>query len=88
MSEEVKLNDGNGLFDSTGLIDTLIIDCNSLTKTLVNANYVGFCAKIVEMVQKLSKLREGVKKDIDSLNERIEDQMRLIKEAEWQKGEE
>ena len=80
MNEEIKVNDGGGLFDSIGLVDTLIVDCNALPKTLINGQYVGFCAKIVEMVQKLSRLREGISNDIKSRDEIIADKTRLIAE--------
>lgn len=69
---DVKVNDGGGLFDSNGLIDTLIVDCETIMKLLFAGNGIGFCAKLVEMVQKLSNLRKGVKSEKDSLQEQLE----------------
>lgn len=69
--DEIRVNDGKGLMDSEGLIDTLIIDCNELPKTLMEGQYVHFCAKICEMVQKLSRLKSGVKSDMESRDEMI-----------------
>ena len=69
--EDIKVNDGGGLFDNLGLIDTLIVDCNELPKLLISGHGVGFCAKVVEMVQKLSNLKIGVKNDVDSLRQQI-----------------
>lgn len=71
--ETLKINDGGGLFDACGLIDSLIMDCNELPKKLMSGNYVSFCASIVEMVQKLSALRNGVEKDTKAKEETIKD---------------
>lgn len=69
--EELKINDGNGLMDNLGMIDSLILDCNELPKTLIDGQYVLFCSKVVEMVQKLSQLKNGVKNDTESLMKQI-----------------
>lgn len=66
MDEEIKVNDGGGLYDSVGLIDSLIIDCNDLPKKLMEGQYIHFCAKLCEMVQKLDRLKGGVKADMDA----------------------
>lgn len=78
MKEKINVNDGNGLFDNIGLIDTLIVDCNTIVKHLVSGNEVAFCAKIVEMVQKLNSLRKGVTSDTESLQKEISDLRRFI----------
>lgn len=70
-NNDIPVNDGGGLYDNIGLIDTLIVDCNELPKLLVSGHWVGFCAKVVEMVQKLSNLKIGVKNDVDSLRQQI-----------------
>lgn len=69
--ERIPVNDGGGLFDAIGLIDTLIIDCNDLPRHLMTGHYVAFCTKIVEMVQKLSQLKKGVNYDLKSRDEQI-----------------
>ena len=74
---ELKINDGGGLLDNYGMIDSLIVDCNELPKTLFEGQYVGFCAKIVEMVQKLSRLSEGIRKEEEDMKERLADVQRL-----------
>ena len=89
---DVKVNDGGGLFDSNGLIDTLIVDCDTIMKLLFAGNGIGFCAKLVEMVQKLSNLRKGVKSEKDSLQEQLEVYIRenedLLKQLyQTEKGE-
>ena len=71
--EELKVNDGGGLMDAEGLIDTLIIDCNEIPKSLCSGMYIQFCAKMVEMVQKLSALKEGVTGSFKINDERIQE---------------
>lgn len=73
----IPLNDGGGLMDNLGLIDSLIVDCNEAVRILVNGQYVLFCSQIVQMVQKLGNLRDGVKNDMDARD-------RLIAEAREQ----
>lgn len=68
-SNELTVNDGKGFFDSDGLIDTLVVDCNELMRSISSGMYVQFCGKIVEMVQKLSTLKNGIKADRNSLEE-------------------
>lgn len=75
--ERIPVNDGGGLHDNIGFIDSLTVDCNDLTRLLMTGHYVAFCAKVVEMVKKLSLLREGVQRD-------IEDRERQIKELQQQ----
>ena len=72
INEKLPVNDGKGLLDNLGLIDTLIVDCDKLPKLLFAGNSIGFCSKLIEMVQKLSNLREGVKTDMDSMQKQLE----------------
>lgn len=58
--DDITVNDGKGLFDYEGLIDTLIVDCNNLPKTLFSGQCVQFCKTIVQMVSKLVALKEGL----------------------------
>lgn len=72
MEEEVTVNDGGGLFDASGIIDTLIVDCNSLTKLLIDNQFIAFGNTLVQMVQKLKLLKDGVKKDKENLQALVE----------------
>ena len=54
------------------LIDSLIIDLNSLPKHLIDGQFVGFCATISRMGQKLVNLRKTVDNDLKNRNEIIE----------------
>lgn len=72
MNDNINVNDGNGLYDNCGLIDSLIVDCNSLPKLLFDNRNVAFCGKLVEMVQKLSNLKDGVKNEKEHLQEQLD----------------
>ena len=89
MAEEITVNDGKGLLDNIGLIDSLIVDCNELPKTLFNGQYARFCGLIVETVQKLALLRDGVKNDIQSRDNNIKELLAQIEtlRAQIEKGE-
>lgn len=87
MGEELNVNDGKGLYDNIGLIDSLIVECSDLVKSLTGGQYVQFCVQIVEMVQKLGSLRNGVKNDSESLRRRVDELQNLIDEYTGQKKE-
>ena len=78
----MTVNDGKGLYDSGGMIDTLIVDCDALVRDLAGGG-VAFCARIVDMVQKLSRLKDGIGEDRKILEERI----RELEEAAAENGQ-
>lgn len=69
--DEITINDGKGLYDSDGLIDSLIVDCNDAVKELISGQYIQFCTVILNMAQKLVELKKGLKADIESKNRTI-----------------
>lgn len=73
----MKINDGNGLYDNEGLCDTLINDCNNLIKLLISGQYLAFSVSIVEMVQKITNLKSGIRADTDALKSKIEELKRM-----------
>ena len=71
---------GKGLFTNEELIDTIILDINSVGKYIMSSNYVGVCNTVVHIVQKLTNLKDGIKNDMKHKDEVIEDlkqQLRL-----------
>lgn len=88
LSTPPPVNDGNGFYDSSGLIDSLIVDCNSIPNAILTGQNVRFCALIVEMVQKLTKLRDGLKYDLSERDNIIKEQRETIDRlfAEANKG--
>ena len=83
---DLKVNDGKGLYDNIGLIETLIVDCEKVVKALVSGEYVRFSALIVGMVQKLNNLRDGVKNDTESLQKQIDELRRFIDDIDAAEG--
>lgn len=71
--EKIPVNDGGGLYDNIGFIDSLTVDCNDLPRLLIAGHYVAFCAKLVEMVKKLTLLRDGVQHDIEERDKQIKE---------------
>lgn len=74
---DMTVNDGKGLFDNEGLCDSLISDLNSLIKSIVSGQYVQSCAMVTGMAQKLLNLKKGIKADMDSMKEKVEELKRM-----------
>ncbi len=72
-NDGISVNDGSGLYDNIGLIDTLIIDCNNLPKLLIDNQFVAFCGTIAQMVQKLKNIKEGIEADKKDMERQIND---------------
>ena len=71
--DEIKVNDGKGLLDNIGLINSLIEDCDNLAACLFSGQRILFCGQLVQMVQKLGNLREGVKADLADKDRQIKE---------------
>lgn len=78
VGEGLTVNDGKGLLDNEGLIDSLIVDCNTAVKQLVDGNYIAWCNINVQMVQKLANLKVGVRNDMKSLQDQLEELKRML----------
>ena len=76
-----NINDGKGLYDNFGLIDTLMEDLNELPKDLMNGQHIRFCLRISQMAQKLINLKTGFQNDIGSLKAQIRE-LTELKEKE------
>ena len=73
MDEELKVNDGNGLYDSSGLIDSIIVDVNESLKELLSGQYIRFCSIVTQISQKLIELQSGLKADLESKDRTIKE---------------
>jgi hypothetical protein len=74
---DTKINNGGGLYDNEGLCDTLISDCNNLVKQACSGQYIQFCNIVVQMVQKIANLKNGIKTDIADKQKTIEELKRM-----------
>ena len=86
MNEDIKVNDGGGLFDSLGLIDSLIVDCEKGMKALVAGSPLEYAAVTVGMVQKLGELKKGVRNDTEDLKKQIRELRELLQEERGQEN--
>lgn len=77
---DIKTNDGGGLLDNIGMIDSLIVDCNENVKKLLAGQYIAFCKGMYDMVNKLGLLKAGVKNDTEVLQRQVDDLKRLLEE--------
>ena len=75
--EGITVNDGNGLYDNAGLCNSLILDLNNLPKLMMTGQYIQFCATVASMGQRLVNLKKGIKADMDSMKEKVEDLKRM-----------
>ena len=69
--EELNINDGGGIFDSAGFVDTIIMDCNGAVKQLVSGNYIAFCNGMRGIVEKLAVLKNGITKEKEDMQKQI-----------------
>ena len=78
---DVKVNDGGGLFDSPGLIDSLIVDCERGMKALLAGSPLEYAATTLGMVQKLGELKKGVKNEKEGLEKQIRELRELLEKG-------
>ena len=78
---EFTVNDGGGLYDNVGIVESLIVDCNNLPSMLYTGRNIAFCSSLVQMVQKLDLLRKGIKNDTEALQKQVEELSKALEEA-------
>ena len=79
-TDNTEINDGGGLYDSAGFIDTIILDCNNSVKQLAGGNYIGFCNAMVEIVKKLTVLKDGVKNEKNAMLKQVDEMGKQLEE--------
>ena len=87
MNENIKVNDGKGLYDNEGLCDSLKQDLNNMIKLAMSVQFVAACGLITGMSVKLTNLKQGIKNDSDSKKEQIEELKRINDELMKQSNE-
>ena len=75
----MTVNDGKGLFDNSGLCDSLINDLNSLPKLLIDNQFILFSSVVSQMGQKLLNLKTAIGKETESKNRTIEHLKSMLK---------
>lgn len=74
---DLTVNDGKGLMDNEGLCDSIINDLNNLVKQLLSGQYIVGCTVITEMAQKLINLQKGIRNDMQSMKDKLEELKRI-----------
>lgn len=69
----MTVNDGKGLYDNEGMCKLLLKDLNELPKLLIDNQFIEFGRKIGEMGQKILNLHKGIRADMESKNQQIEE---------------
>ena len=82
--DETTVNDGKGLYDNEGICDKGIVLCNDALKCLVSGQYVAFTNRIQQITQIFANLKNAVKNDRESLEQKVEDLKRENKLLEEQ----
>jgi phosphopantothenate synthetase len=78
----VTVNDGGGLYDNEGLIDTIIVDLNDILKNMAAGQYIRICNLVVGMTQKLTNLKKNMKEELAARDQQVADLFNLNKELE------
>ena len=78
----VTVNDGGGLYDNEGLIDTIIVDLNDILKNMAAGQYIRICNLAVGMTQKLTNLKKNMKEELAARDQQVADLFNLNKELE------
>lgn len=77
----MMVNDGNGLMDNSGMIDSLIVDCEKAAGAIHGGHHIAFCKIMIDMVTKLTQLRAGVINDTQNLKDQVESYKQMLRDA-------
>ena len=59
------ITEKSGLMQYDEMIDSLVVDCQEAVGHIVKREYIAWCKRMYEIVQKLMLLKQGVKNDLD-----------------------
>ena len=83
---DIKYNNGNGIFDNVGICDKGIELCNDALKELFSGQYLLFVNRVEQIAQLFNNLKSGIQSDMASLAEKIEELKRMNESLEKQTG--
>ncbi len=63
----------NGLYTNAELVDSIIVDLNSVIAKALDGQYIQACGTITQIAQKLVNLRTTIDRDLQSRDAHIED---------------
>lgn len=88
MGKDISVNDGKGFYDNEGVCEKAILLCNGAVKDIVSGQYLGFCNKMNQVAQILNNLKTSIRRDRESLEQKVEDLKRINSELEKDGGKE
>lgn len=71
----------NGIMDTGELIDSIIHDLNESVRYIFDGKHIAWCGVMANTVQRLTVLKNGIAKDIESKNRTIEDLKNSLRAA-------
>ena len=77
MNENITVNDGKGLYDNIGLVDTIASDLNNIPRLMIDGQFFKVSALFASVGQRLGNLKKGIKEELDSKDEIIEELKRI-----------
>lgn len=80
MNENITVNDGKGLYDNIGLVDTIVSDLNNIPRLMIDGQFFRVAAVFASVGQRLSNLKKGIQEELASKDEIIE-QLKSINNA-------
>ena len=85
-NKQPTVNDGKGLYDNEGICEKGILLCNAAMKDLISGQYIAFADKMTQIVKIFANLKAGIKADRESMEQKIEDQKKIISILEEKTG--
>ena len=76
----MTINDGKGLFDNVGMCDVIATGLNNAVRSLLSGNSIQFCQKVSEISVQLANLKQGIRDDLASKDQMIEELKRINNE--------
>lgn len=80
MNENITVNDGKGLYDNIGLVDTIVNDLNRIPRLMIDGQFFQASAVFASVGQRLGNLKKGIQEELDSKDEIIEQLKRMNNE--------
>ena len=80
MNENITVNDGKGLYDNIGLVDTIVNDLNRIPRLMIDGQFFRVSAVFASVGQRLGNLKKGIQEELDSKDEIIEQLKRINNE--------
>ena len=80
MNENITVNDGKGLYDNIGIVDTIANDMNKLPRLIIDGQFFQAAAVFASIGQRLGNLKSGIKTELDSKDKIIEELKRMNNE--------